>query len=326
MPFLQGRSCKGGSYGGRRLKPRPSYRIETSIADFLEYLENAKNYSHHTIIAYRTDFGHFVDFLGEIKPGDGWNVKSIDGRLIRQFLGSLHAEGFARRSIARSLASLKSLFKYLHKQARLEGNPTANIVTPRIERRLPEFLDEKAVALLMSQPDVSTVIGARDLAILEMLYGCGIRQSELIGLQVGDVDFSNDTINVMGKGAKQRIIPLGRKAKAALMTYLKKRTELVNSRGPKVPSLFLSARGKRLQPRTVYSIAREYIGKVSEVKRKSPHVLRHSFATHLLDRGADLRAVKDLLGHESLSTTQVYTHVSVERLKKVYAQTHPKAE
>ncbi len=305
--------------------PRQSNAMKSGVEDFLKYLENTKNYSRHTLVAYRTDLGHFQHFLTEIGPGE-WTVQAVDGRVIRQFLGSLLSKGFARRSIARSLASLKSFFKYLHKQGRREGNPTANIVTPKLEKRLPEFLDEKAASSLMSQPDSTTVVGLRDIAILEILYGCGLRQSELIGLRISDVDFSNNTISVIGKGAKQRIIPLGRKAKNALLHYLRRRGELVHRRNVEVHSVFLSATGKKLQPRTVYTIARTYIGKVSEVRKKSPHVLRHSFATHLLDRGADLRAVKDLLGHESLSTTQVYTHVSVERLKKIYAQTHPKAE
>ncbi len=206
-------------------------------------------------------------------------------------------------------------------------NPASNVATPKLQKRLPQYLDEGSVADLMAQPDASTVLGKRDAAILELFYSTGIRLSELIGLRLSDVSFEGGTIRVTGKGSKDRIIPFGQPARNALRRYVTCRKELLRQRaeGGEAETLFLTVRGKRLNPKGVNVLVNEYIGRVSEIKKKSPHVLRHSFATHLLNRGADLRAVKELLGHESLSTTQLYTHVSVDRLRKVYTQAHPKA-
>jgi integrase/recombinase XerC len=192
---------------------------------------------------------------------------------------------------------------------------------------LPQFLDEPTTTKLMEQPDHEALEGRRDAAILELFYSTGIRLSELIGLTLSDLDFRNDTIRVMGKGRKQRIVPMGRHAKAAVKSYLSARVEAIPvTRDPEAERrVFITARGLPLNPKGVNLIVRRYLSMISEIEKKSPHVLRHTFATHLLNRGADLNAVKELLGHSSLSTTQVYTHVSVERLKKVYAQAHPKA-
>lgn len=302
--------------------------LHSDITGFLKYLEKERNYSGHTIVAYRTDLEHFTQFLYTLDSKRAWVAGAVDHRVIRQFLGFLLSQNHSKRSVARALACLKSLFKFLHKRNVVQINPTANISTPKLEKRLPQFLDEEAASALMNQPDSASAQGARDIAILELLYGCGIRLSELIGLKVPDVDFENGTIKVLGKGSKQRVIPFGRKAKEALQRYLQRRKDLLekNKGQGSVDNLFLSDRGKKMNPRSVNTLTAKYIGKVSEIRQKSPHVLRHSFATHLLDRGADLRAVKELLGHESLSTTQVYTHVSVERLKKIYVQSHPKAD
>jgi integrase/recombinase XerC len=206
----------------------------------------------------------------------------------------------------------------------VESNPASTVVPPKLERRLPRTLDEGSVTRLMDQPDRTSTEGARDLAILEVLYGAGIRLSELIGLRVADIDFDNGTIKVTGKGSKQRIIPFGAKARSALRAYLAVRPVLA-SKGSGPANAFLSSRGKAMSPKGVNRLMNRYIGMVSEIEKRSPHVLRHTFATHLLNRGADLRAVKELLGHESLSTTQMYTHISVDHLRKVYAQAHPKA-
>lgn len=297
------------------------------VSGFLQSLKKERNYSGHTIVAYRTDLEHFARFLHTINARKSWAPGDVDHRIIRQFLGFLLSGQHSKRSVARALACLKSFYKFLHKRNITPSNPTLNISTPKLEKRLPQFLDEQAAAALMKQPDAGSEQGVRDIAILELLYGCGIRLSELIGLGMSDVDFENGTIKVTGKGAKQRVVPFGRKAKEALQRYLQRRNELLEkNKSGHVDTFFLSDRGKRMNPRSVNTMTGKYIGRVSEIRQKSPHVLRHSFATHLLDRGADLRAVKELLGHESLSTTQVYTHVSMERLKKIYAQSHPKAD
>jgi integrase/recombinase XerC len=250
--------------------------------------------------------------------------EGVDRRSIRRFLAWLHDREFASRSIARKLACLKSFFRYLRKMHVVASNPASTVVSPKLERRLPRTLDEGSVSRLMDQPDRSRAGGARDAAILEVLYGAGIRLSELIGLRVSDIDFGNGTIKVTGKGSKQRIIPFGAKARSALQAYLAVRPAMATKK-PGVANAFLSTRGNPMSPKEVNRLMNRYIGMVSEIEKRSPHVLRHTFATHLLNRGADLRAVKELLGHESLSTTQLYTHVSVDHLRKVYAQAHPKA-
>lgn len=291
---------------------------------FLEYLEAERNYSSHTILSYETDLIAFCEFLrieGVENPND------IDRDLLRQFLARLFDEGFSKKSVARKVASLRSFFKFLKRRAAILSNPAIALVTPRVEKRLPSFLDEEAVKELMKQPDRTTPDGLRDAAILEVFYSTGIRLSELVGLNVGDIDGEKGLIKVTGKGRKQRIIPIGREAMSALRDYWGRRQEAregMNRRNDLRPA-FLSDAGERVYPQMVGNIVKRYISKVSELHKRSPHVLRHSFATHLLNRGADLKAVKELLGHESLSTTQVYTHVTTERLRSVYSKSHPKA-
>jgi integrase/recombinase XerC len=295
--------------------------MEELVQKYLQYLSKERNYSPHTVASYEDDLRQFVQFLGA-KSSNISRLSHIDYSTIRRFLGYLLDEGFSRRSIARKLACLKSFFKYLHRRHFIGVNPAAHVSSPRLEKRLPEYLDEDSVARLMEQPDASTLEGMRDRAILELFYSSGIRLSELINLNGNSVDLEKRTLKVTGKGSKQRIIPFGRKGADALRQYLEKRRATIRwSTEP----LFLTKRGKRLNPKGVNLLMNKYIGRVSEVQKKSPHVLRHTFATHLLNRGADLQAVKELLGHQSLSTTQVYTHVSVDRLKRIYAQAHPKA-
>jgi integrase/recombinase XerC len=242
------------------------------------------------------------------------------------FLGDLLERRFSRRSVARKLACVKSFFRYLHKKHVVESNPAAFLSSPRLDKRLPQFLDEDVVARLMDQPDRESVEGLRDAAILETFYSTGIRLSELIHLGLADVDLRGSTVRVTGKGNKQRIVPIGRPARTVLRKYLSRRGELVGADCPAEQEVvFLTRRGKRMSPKAVNLLMNKYIGRVSEIQKKSPHVLRHTFATHLLNRGADLQAVKELLGHESLSTTQIYTHVGVDRLKKAYRLAHPRA-
>jgi integrase/recombinase XerC len=293
------------------------------IREFLQYLASERNYSHNTIASYEVDLGQFGAFLEEHLPGTDSTLSSLQHHTIRLFLGHLLTQGYARKTIARKLACLRSFYKFLVRRGMVATNPTTMIASPKLERSLPVFLDEATVAQVMEQPNRSVPVGMRDAAILELFYATGIRLSELLHLRVVDVDLQSQTVKVLGKGNKERIVPFGRKAQAALTTYLQHRSALL-PQGEALVLFFVSDRGKKLQPKGVNRIVNRYISAVSDAQKRSPHVLRHTFATHLLDRGADLQAVRELLGHESLSTTQVYTHVSVDRLKKVYAQAHPK--
>jgi integrase/recombinase XerC len=296
-------------------------RMDPTVSGFLSYLRDEKNYSRATLSAYGNDLLDFVSYVtARRRP---FSPTAVDQNTLRLYLGTLLERRFSRRSIARKLACLKSFFTYLHKKRIISGNPAANISSPRLEQRVPQYLDESAMDALMRLPDQSTPIGVRDAAILELFYSTGIRLAELIGLETGDLDAAGATIRVTGKGSKERILPVGRRAIAALNRYNAVRSTLVGARSGE--TLFLTVRGLRLNPKGVNLLVSSYIGKVSELTKKSPHILRHTFATHMLNHGADLRAVKELLGHESLSTTQIYTHVSVEHLKRTYAQAHPKA-
>jgi len=299
--------------------------FERHIRSFLEYLENERNYSSNTVTAYREDLTQFQEFLSHVTGAAPVTLSEIDRETIRHFLGGLLERGFGKKSIARKLACLRSFFKFLVRKGVLDSNPAANISTPKTPKTLPFYLEEESIAKMMELPDKSTVRGLRDAAILELLYGTGMRVGELVGLNLRNIDWGNGTVKVFGKGSKERIVPFGRSAAAALKRYLERRQELTAGDGSEKNALFFSSRGKRIYPAAVYLIVVKYIARVSDIEKKSPHVLRHSFATHLLNRGADVRAVKDLLGHENLSTTQIYTHVSVDRLKRIYEQAHPKA-
>jgi tyrosine recombinase XerC len=298
--------------------------VEKVVRRFLEYLENERNFSAHTLLAYETDLSAAVQFF---RSEGIRELGAVDKETLRSYLGSLMDRGFSRRSVARKIASLRSFFKYLRRQRIIDGNPALALITPKLRRMLPNVLSEDAVDRLFSLQDHGEPEGKRDAAVLELLYSTGIRVSELVRLNIGDVEQREGLIKVRGKGSKERIVPVGRKALDAIREYLKTRKDCP-VRGSAVSDtlpLFIAKHGDRLYPQAVGRLVRKYIGKISESEKKSPHVLRHTFATHLLDRGADLRAVKELLGHESLSTTQVYTHVSAARMKKVYNGAHPKA-
>ncbi len=303
--------------------------MQAHIRTFLRSLEQERNYSPHTVAAYREDLRQFSEFLRSRAGGDDQALRAVDKETIRDFLGDLLERKLAKRSVARKLACLKSFFHYLRRTHVLKSDPTVLVGTPKLERRLPQVLEEDAVSALMQQPDRSTAEGTRDAAVLELFYSTGMRLGELLGLRSSDVDFADGTVRVTGKGRKDRIIPFGSRARDALQAYLSVRPGLVRAgkggADPKSAPLFLTVRGNPMTPKGVNTLVNTYIARVSEIKKKSPHVLRHSFATHLLNRGADLRAVKELLGHESLSTTQIYTHVGIDRLVAVYRQAHPKA-
>jgi integrase/recombinase XerC len=290
---------------------------------FLESLAHGRNFSPRTIEAYRLDLRQFEAFLLEAGSGRPADVADVDLKLLRRFLGEMMDRGLSAASVARKAATLKSFFRFMRKKGIVAADPASLLSPPRLPKRLPRYLDEDAARRLMEQPDRTTPAGSRDAAILELCYSTGIRLSELLGLRAADIDLSRRTVSVLGKGRKQRIVPFGESAGAAIRHYASKRGELLPERGGPV-EFFLSARGKRMQPKGVNVLVNRYIGAVADLEKKSPHVLRHTFATHLLNRGADLQAVRELLGHASLSTTQVYTHVSIDRLKRVYAQAHPR--
>ncbi len=295
---------------------------------FLTYLREERNYSSHTLAAYEDDLGDFLSFLERVAEGGTPDPAAVDRATIRMFLGAMLEQGFSRSSVARKLACLKSYFKYLHRTGAVPENPAALVSAPRLPRRVPQVLGEDVVTKLLEQPDRGTADGIRDAAILELLYSTGIRLGELLGLRASDFTSTRRTLKVTGKGNRQRIVPVGRPACEALRAYLSVRPEFLRRRhdAAGVPDvLFLSARGKAMSPKGVNLLMNRYIARVSEIEKKSPHVLRHSCATHLLNRGADLQAVRELLGHASLSTTQIYTHVSVDRLKQIYARAHPRA-
>lgn len=296
------------------------------LDEFLVYLKIERNSSHHTQRAYKADLYLTDEFIKKItnkktELGDS----KVNTSIIRQYLGYLQKENYSRKSIARKLAALRTYFKFLCKKGYFKTNPAKSIFTPKLAQKLPTFLYQKEILELLQAPDDSTVLGLRDRAILEMLYSTGIRVSELVGVNLKDIDYPNEIVNVLGKGDKERFVPIGSYALAAIEKYLDKRWQLLKKDQFEEEALFLNCKGGRLTSRGVRFIVNKYIHRMSISKHVSPHTLRHTFATHLLDAGADLRVVQELLGHASLSTTQIYTHLTKERLKSVYDKAHPRA-
>jgi integrase/recombinase XerC len=299
--------------------------LEKYKRKFLKALQAEKNYSDFTISAYKLDLSQFIDFL-EKNYQDNYSIENISKQHIRGFLSFLSANGLSRNSIGRKLAALRSFFHYLTRTGVLDSNPAQQIKTPKYKKKLPVFLSINEALAMLELPENDTPKGLRDRAILEIFYGTGIRLRELTNLDMRDVDFYSGLIRVLGKGGKERLVPLGPHASKSLKPYTKIRNHLLkNSKNPDFEALFLGDRGQRILPRQVQRRVTHYMSMISNATSLSPHVLRHTFATHLLDAGADLEAVKELLGHASLSTTQIYTHVSMEKLKKIYEQAHPRA-
>ncbi|MFZ4620461.1 MAG: tyrosine recombinase XerC [Bacteroidota bacterium] len=299
--------------------------MQKLIRAYLSYLEDERNFSQHTIVSYANDLSQYHAFLQNEFPDLIEQHDDTDTGVIRAFLGVLLDSGISKKSIVRKLSTLRSFYKFLVRRKILRQNPALNIITPKVEKKLPQFIDQASMEKILALPDGSGFAGARDSVMLELFYGSGIRRAELIGLNIDDIDPRNQTIKVTGKGNKQRIIPFTGNAKRSMERYSSFRDQLLRETGSDEQALLLNQKGKRLTPSVVGTIVTKYLSGTTEIQKKSPHVLRHSFATHLLDNGADIMAVKELLGHESLSTTQVYTHVTVERLKKIYQQAHPKA-
>jgi len=300
--------------------------VESAIRAYLRHLRLDVNSSAETLRAYGSDLGEFAAFL-EKEIGGGRKVapKQVDRLAVRAFLGDLHRRQAKRSTVARKLAAIRSFFRYLKRQGKLSANPAAAVATPRQEKRLPKQLSVIEVQHLVEIADDSVPLGARDRAILELLYASGVRVSELTGLDLDDLDLSDGMMRVLGKGKKERMVPIGSKAITAIRVYLRRRADLEPRPGRGGDALFLNFRGTRLNVRSVRRIVDRYIRQCAIVRKVSPHTLRHSFATHLLDAGADLRSIQELLGHVSLSTTQKYTHVSTERLLRTYGKSHPRA-
>ncbi len=290
---------------------------------FFQYLQHEKRFSPHTLTAYRKDLGQFTEFLE--KTYEITSPEEVRHTHVRSWMVDLMEKGNVARSINRKLSCLKTYFKFLRKNGEIEANPMIKVVAPKTGKRLPVFVNEKNMALLFEQVDFGEGFsGLRNRLVMEVLYCTGMRQSELIGLKLGDVDYSNFQLKVLGKRRKERLIPIARYLVDLIEQYIVARKAAFPEND--YSNLFLTDKGQPLYPGYVYKIVKKYLSQVTTVEQRSPHVLRHTFATHLSNRGADLNAIKELLGHSSLAATQVYTHNSIEKLKKVYQQAHPKAK
>lgn len=288
---------------------------------FKQYLQIEKNASPLTITNYEKDIRDFTAFLEQHAAVD---YAAVSYACVRQYLSELHARAYSRRSIARRLSCLRSFYKFLLREELVEHNPFAMAATPRLEKRLPTFLFPKEVEQLLALPDTTTPFGLRDRLILEILYGSGIRVSELVGMTVSSVDTGVGTALVLGKGAKERYVPLGQHALLAYRAYIEKGRPALVKQSVSL-ALFLNTRGQAMSDRSVRRMLTDYVEQASDVLKVSPHTFRHTFATHLLENGADLRSVQEMLGHASISSTQIYTHVTRERMRAVYNQAHPRA-
>ena len=301
------------------------------IEEFIRALKTQKGYSDHTVRNYRVDLRQFLRFLIDKAGGPGEEtqpgIESVHFQLIREFLGRLFGN-CRKATIARKLSAIRSFFNFLEKKGLKLGNPAADVSAPKREQPLPNYLTVDEMFRLLERPDRNNPLGLRDLAIMEVLYSCGIRVSELTALNSESVDFEEGLVKVLGKGNKERIVPIGKGAMGSLENYLEASRHLRRNgeRGAKGEPLFVNFRGSRLTSRSVGKLIKRY-GKEGRLASDiSPHDLRHTFATHLLDGGADLRSVQELLGHVSLSTTQRYTHVSLDKLMEVYDKAHPRSK
>ncbi|MGH7509425.1 MAG: tyrosine recombinase XerC [Gemmatimonadales bacterium] len=316
-------STRGSARGFTAQQPQTA---RPEVTEFLVHLEKERDVSPHTVKAYARDLEAFTDFCN--RHYGEWNWATVDRLGLRGFLGELQRRGLARRSAARALSAVRSLYRYLQEHYGVPNNIVRSARMPRLEKRLPTYMDRDQAQRLFDWAE-SRAAGdeftpTRDLAALELFYSTGIRLSELCGMNLEDLDLLSDQVKVRGKGRKERIVPVGSRAVLALRRYLKLREPIVGRPGSDRRAAFVSRWGKRLSPRGVQRIVHAMLEGIGGDGLRV-HSLRHTFATHMVDAGADLRAVQELLGHASLSTTQIYTHTSVERLKKVYNQAHPRA-
>jgi len=295
--------------------------MESLIQEFIDYLGHEKGLATNTLESYSRDLRQYYGFLSADSSA---SLEKASQSTIVAYLMYLRKQGKATATIARRLAALKAFYQFLVKENYVSEDPTDDLSSPKLERKLPKVLTIEEVERLLSQPDVSTAAGKRDKAMLELLYATGIRVSELVNLDLGDVDLTEGFVRCMGKGSKERVVPMGEIAVGALKTYLETaRPKMVADQHEK--AVFVNHHGKRLTRQGFWKIVKKYAAQAQIRKEITPHTLRHSFATHLLENGADIRAVQEMLGHADISTTQIYTHVTKERLKGVYAKSHPRA-
>lgn len=297
------------------------------IAEFINYLRAQRNYSGLTIDAYETDLRLFSHFVAEKEGHENSGPAALDRGFFRAFMGQLRRAGYTGSAIRRKISALRSFYKFLARAGAIQKNPTLALTFPQQEKRLPDELSEQTIRQALELIDVNDVIGLRDRTILQLFYATGLRLRELTEMILSDIDLKSQTIRVVGKGAKERLVPFGDSTARALQAYLNRRPELAGrADGVPGPKVFLNNSGKPYRsPTGLADRVRKCLLKVTEPERAHPHVLRHSFATHLLNEGAELMAVKELLGHASLQSTQIYTHVSMEHLKRVYKKNHPRA-
>ncbi len=313
----------------------PDAPLPVEINEYLVHLTKERDLSPHTVSAYRRDLRDFSIYLATTKGLAGWEWNTVGRTEIRGFMAQCTRRGLAKRSIARALSAVRSFYRWMHRDERVDGNPARAVGSPRLPRTLPSYLDRQQADTLLQHATTRAQSGdfgdIRNLAMLELFYSSGLRLSELRGVDLSDLDLVSQQVKVRGKGRKERIVPVGDHAQRALRNYLVVRDRLVGHLGGATSSriarsaVFLSERGPRLSPRGIQHAIVGLLSAVDEGAGLSTHSLRHSFATHMVDAGADLRAVQELLGHASISTTQIYTHTSVDRLKKVYRQAHPRA-
>ena len=311
--------------------PDSAAALPTEITDFLTHLAKERDVSPNTVKAYGRDLAELCEFLTGYYGTGSWSWQGIDRLAMRGFLGRLARRGLSKRSMTRTLSAVRSFYRWMHRNELVEANPARAVGAPRLERHLPGYLDRAQIDLLFQTAEARAwegrFVDVRNLAILELFYSTGMRLSELQGLSRSDVDLVSQQAKVRGKGRKERIVPIGNAATLALRNYEAKRDELIRSIGTRADrmAVFLARTGRRIGIRAVQKAVTAFLREIDEEAGLSVHSLRHTFATHLLDAGADLRAVQELLGHASISTTQIYTHTSVERLKKVYQKSHPRA-
>ncbi len=300
--------------------------MQSEIGQFLRYLGIERNASELTIKSYREDLLDLAHFLTEETPARSLGPNDVTPTDLRRYVAALHEAGYARTSISRKLASLRSFYRFAQRQQLADSNPAKALRNPRGARKLPHFLTKDEIDRLLRAPSIDDAMGARDQAILETMYTAGLRVSEVVGLNDGDLDFDQGIVRIRGKGRKERIGMLGSYAIAAIQRYQRVRVLASNAPQGREAPVFANRFGRRLTTRSVARMLEKYIRQTGLDQRTSPHTLRHSFATHLLDRGADIRSVQELLGHKSLVTTQIYTHVSTATLRDAYAKAHPRAK
>ena len=301
------------------------------VTEYLNHLAKERDVSPNTVRAYDRDLEDFSAFLALYYGERPWSWQGVDRLAMRAFLGHLSKRGLSKRSMARTLSAVRSFYRYMHRNEIVDTNPARAVGAPRLDKHLPGYLDRAQIDLLFQMAEVRAwegkFVDVRNLAILELFYSTGMRLSELQGLSRQDVDMVSQQAKVRGKGRKERIVPIGDHATLALRNYEAKRDELIRAMGSRADrmAVFLSRTGRRIGVRAVQKAVTDFLREIDEEAGLSVHSLRHTFATHLLDAGADLRSVQELLGHSSISTTQIYTHTSVERLKQVYQKAHPRA-